>query len=72
MRNITFSADESLVEQAREIARSRKSTLNQLFREWLADLAGQHERECRLRDLELRLRYARSGGKFSREEMNVR
>ena len=68
MKNITFSADEKLVERARDIARSRKSTLNQLFREWLADLAGQQERENRLRDLDLRLEYARSGGTFSREE----
>ena len=72
MKNITFSADEDLVERARDIARRRKSTLNQLFREWLADLAGQQERENRLRDLDLRLDYAQSGGKFTREEMNAR
>ena len=72
MKNITFSADEDLVERARDIARRRKSTLNQLFREWLADLVGQQERENRLRDLDLRLDYAQSGGKFTREEMNAR
>ena len=72
MKNITFSADEHLLAQAREIARGRNVTLNQLFREWLAELAGQREREKRLRDLDLRLDYARSGGKFSREEMNAR
>lgn len=72
MKNITFSADERLVERARDIARVRNSTLNQLFREWLADLAGQSEREEGLRDLDLRLGYANSGGKFTREELNVR
>ncbi len=72
MKNITFSADERLVEQARDVARSRNSTLNQLFREWLAEIVGQQEREKRLGELEFRIGYANAGGKFSREEMNVR
>lgn len=72
MKNITLSADAVLIEQARNIARSRKATLNQLFREWLAGLAGQQDREQRLKKLDLRLKYARSGGTFSREEMNAR
>lgn len=72
MKNITLSADAALIEQARDIARSRKATLNQLFREWLAGLAGQQDREQRLHKLDLRLKYAKSGGKFSREEMNAR
>jgi hypothetical protein len=38
MKSITLSADESLIEQARMAARARKTTLNQLFRDWLASL----------------------------------
>ena len=72
MKNITLSADENLIEQARECARLQKSTLNSLFRQWLAELVKQKESENRLKSLELRIGYARSGGKFSREEMNVR
>ena len=72
MNNITLSADASLIERARDIARSRKTTLSQLFREWLAGLAGQQDREQRLKKLDLRLKYARSGGKFTRKERNAR
>jgi len=72
MKNITLSADEELIERAREAARSRKTTLNQLFRDWLAEIAGREERERRLCELQERLRYADSGAKFSREEMNER
>jgi hypothetical protein len=35
VKNITFSADEDLIEQARLIARSQRKTLNDLLREWL-------------------------------------
>ena len=48
MMNITLSADESLIELARETARERKTTLNQLFRNWLVELAGRRERDERL------------------------
>ena len=72
MKNITLSADEILIEQARECARLQKSTLNSLFRQWLSELVKQKESESRLKGLELRIGYARSGGKFSREKMNAR
>ena len=72
MKNITLSADGELIERARDVARSRKATLTQLFREWLAGLAGQQDRETRLQELDLRLGYARAGRKFSREAMNAR
>jgi hypothetical protein len=36
MKNITFSADEDLVEQARETLRQKGMTLNQAVRQWLA------------------------------------
>lgn len=72
MKNVTLSADEELIEQARNWARMQKSTLNALFRQWLADLVKQKETEARLKALEKRIGYARSGGKFSREEMNAR
>ena len=38
MRNITLSADEKLIEAAREKARARYTTLNEEFRRWLEDL----------------------------------
>jgi len=72
MKNITLSADERLIEQARAAARARKTTLNQLFRDWLAQVAGCEEREQQVADLLDRLSYADAGGKFSRDEMNER
>lgn len=44
MKNITLSADESLIELAREEARARKTTLNALFREWLKEISRSDER----------------------------
>lgn len=41
MKNITFSADERLIEQARNRALRDGCTLNQEFRRWLADYALQ-------------------------------
>ena len=72
MKNITLSADADVIERARECARRRKSTLSGLFREWLAELVEQRDAERRLSELDLRVAYARSGGKFTREEMNAR
>jgi len=72
MRNITLSADEGLIEQARESARAQKTTLNQLFREWLLQVAGREERERQVAELLERVSYTDAGGKFSRDEMNER
>ena len=72
MKNITLSADEALIEQARSVARERNSSLNALFREWLARLAQQEERAARLDELTERLAHADAGGHFTRDEMNAR
>ena len=37
MKNITLSADEALIEAARERAMEEKTTLNAQFRVWLAE-----------------------------------
>ncbi len=72
MKNITLSADELLIEQARKVAQARNTSLNTLFREWLSTLVDQKEREKQLKDIHQRLHYAHAGGNFSREEMNAR
>ena len=74
MRNITLSADERLIESARERARSEHTTLNELFRSWLSDYTQREEQAERamavIRDIQ---KYASSGGrKFTRDEMNER
>lgn len=74
MRNITLSADEKLIDAARERARSEQTTLNELFRQWLAEYTRQTQRVDEAMAVIDELRsYVRTGGrKFTREEMNER
>jgi hypothetical protein len=73
MKNITLSADDALIEQARRTAKARHKTLNQAFREWLADYTRRESDEKAIEALYKRLSYVNSGGrKFTREEMNER
>ena len=72
MRNVTYRADAALVARARAAARRRATTLNELFRGWLADLAREPELPASYDRLMKRLGHVRSGRKFSRAEMNER
>ncbi|MGH9417916.1 MAG: hypothetical protein ACRD01_14945 [Terriglobales bacterium] len=73
MKNITLSADEQLIEEARELARSRNKTLNEEFRQWLEDYTGRRHRVDAYREAMKRLSYVHTGGrKFTRDEMNER
>ena len=74
MKNITFSADEKLIEAARERARAEHTTLNEAFRRWLADYAQRGRRAAEaMAVIEDIRKYARTGGrKFTRDEMNER
>ncbi len=72
MRNVTLSADESLIDAARERALAEKTTLNEEFRRWLASYAQGHKArqvDDTLAALRGRLTV---GGKLTREEMNER
>lgn len=74
MKNITLSADNELIEAARERARSEHTTLNEEFRRWLAEYARRSDRADQGMAVIERLQsYVRSGGRrFTREEMNER
>ena len=72
MRNITLSADEALIEQARLVARARHKTLNAAFREWLEQFAAQAGGGASVDALMRRLRHVRSSGPYSRDELNER
>jgi chromosomal replication initiation ATPase DnaA len=74
MKNITLSADEKLIEAARERARAEHTTLNEQFRRWLADYSRRDRQVREARELLDHLRsYVRTGGrKFGRDEMNER
>lgn len=75
MKNITFSAQEDAIEQARKIAALRHRTLNELFREWLEHLNRQQTEvdiSKRFKSLWKQTNYLRVGKKLSRDEMNER
>ena len=74
MKNITLSADEKLIEAARERARTENTTLNEQFRRWLEEYTQRKERAQKAMSVleELRGRVRSGGQKFSREEMNER
>lgn len=73
MKNVTFSADEKLIEAARARAREEGATLNGVFRRWLEDYARQQERGRQFDQLAGQLRgRVRVGRKLDRDEMNAR
>lgn len=74
MRNITFSADEHVIESARDRATREHTTLNDEFRRWLKEYASCGSRGAEaMRIVDDILRYTGTGGrKFTREEMNER
>jgi hypothetical protein len=72
MRNVTLSADDELIEQARQVARSQKKTLNAAFREWLLQFTQQAGNTQEFASLMKRLRHVRAGRRFTRDEMNDR
>lgn len=75
VKNITLSADEHLIEQARQTARAQHKTLNAAFREWLEDYVGKSSTEVAAFDelmARLRRRGVRSNGPYTRDEMNER
>ncbi len=76
LKNITLSADEALIREARRQAALHNTTLNELFRAWLEQFVIQDEaaRAAALRQYEelmerLGPRFVR---KYTREEMNER
>jgi len=72
LKNVTLSAEESLINKARKLATTNQTTLNALFRRWLERLTGQSTSDHEFHELMNRFSYVKSGGPFSREEMNER
>jgi hypothetical protein len=72
VKNITLSAEEALIEQARLVAQAQHKTLNAAFREWLAQYASQAGGGAAVDALMRRLKHVRSSGPYTRDEMNER
>ena len=72
IRNITLSADEVLIESARKRAEQENTSLNRLFREWVAKYANRDNLGVEYDNLMESLKNVSAGKKFTREEMNER
>jgi len=72
MKNVTFSADEGLIEKARARALRERRTLNTAFREWLERYAGEANAGSDFDHLMRRLSHVKFSRKFTRGEMNAR
>jgi len=72
MKNITLSADENLIEQARLVAKAHRKTLNAAFREWLEQFTRQSGTAAEFDSLMMRLKHVQPGRRFTRDEMNER
>jgi hypothetical protein len=73
MKSITFTADERLIEAAREQAAAENTSLNEQFRRWLEQYARKRQAARAMETVtRLQAKYSTGGRKFSREEMNER
>lgn len=72
LKNITLSAEDELIRKAREKARHEHTTLNEAFRHWLRYYANWNFKARGYDTLMDSLKYVRSGGHFTRDELNER
>ena len=70
MKNITLSASDQLIKRTRSKAQSEHTTLNNIFREWLERYAGSDQDV--FNEVMNKMKYAKSSGAFTRDEMNER
>ena len=71
-KNITFTANDNLIQQARRRAMEDNTSLNRLFRQWLRQYISQPTAADQFEMLMNRLGHVQAGRVFSREEMNER
>jgi len=72
MKKITLSADENLIQRARQVAHAQHKTLNAAFREWLEHYSAPPGSAQAVESLYKRLRHIRAIRPYTRNEMNER
>ncbi len=72
LRNITLSAESTLIRKAREKASRENATLNSIFRHWLRRYVNADKKIADFDSLMEALQYAHPGKTFRRDEMNER
>ena len=73
MKNITLAIDEEVLDKVREVAVQKRTTVNAMVRDFLAEIAGRDEKVAQARRELLRLMETSNGRmgpdwKFDREE----
>jgi 3-phosphoglycerate kinase len=71
METITLTADRSALETAQRVAEEQHTTRDAVLSEWLHRSAGA-ERVRRFDDVMEKLKYVKTGGPYTRDEMNER
>ena len=72
MKNITLSAEESLIERARTVAHGQSTTLNGAFRQWLSEYTASAGDVQGFNATMQRLSHVDAGRRFTRDERNER
>ena len=72
LKNITLSAEETLIKKARARAAQEHISLNGIFQQWLSGYALGRERSRGYVEIMKQLRYVHAGKVFSRDERNAR
>lgn len=72
LKNVTLSAEERLLHEAREKAGQERKSLNALFREWLTRYVGGGHGPRDYERLMQRLKHGACGRRFTRDEANAR
>ena len=72
VKNITLSADENLIEQARKTAAEQNTTLNAAFREWLEQYSGRARWLQEYDAMMEGLKHIKADRKYTRDELNER
>ena len=72
MKKITFRPAADLIERARAVASSQDTDLSEAFRAWLRQYWGHEGKADAFDKITNQLKYARAGGRFTRDEMNER
>lgn len=72
LKNITLSAEEELIQKAREKATRENTTLNASFRQWLVQYTNSFFKNDDYEQLMNSLSYVYPGQKYSRDQLNER
>jgi hypothetical protein len=72
LKNITMSAEEFLVQKARQKALKEKMSLNDLFRQWLLKYTTSNQSAQDYKKIMKQMKHVDAGRKFNRDEANER